>query len=638
MNELLLKISATTYLLIGFVLSTAMAFAVSPGFFIVDEAIYYLGAEALSRGEFATENGWGKYGSNDLRLWFLRAGPEGLVPQYPHGAQILAAPLVAVLGPRSFILLNAWSAVVLIWVTWLIAKRAFNQQTAIVAIAILFFSTFLVEYAFAIWPHAMAAAAVLGAFYLAMRACETSDQRAFPLALASGLLVSIAFLIRLDSILIVPAIGVMAILWAPLPIRVLTGGGLGLAAGIVASAAINSFKFGTWNPLSYGSGLNGATSASSHAMTGLVLGMGALVVLIGIRVFPRRVSHMIIGATLIGAGTVIFLHPALRVVAGDVAVGIRDLVYDVTRVPDFREGIVGAQGDVRLFWGLPKKALAQSLPWLAVLVFLLLRPGDKDARKWLAVMALAIVIWGLPYIPRSWHGGFGLNLRYFLPVVPFIAILAAYSLVDLMSSLQRGPTVLLSFAFLGFSAAVFLTLNGWMTTGELHQVWTRHLFAAVAALVITAAMLPRKSNWLAAGLAVASVGVSLGAASKIVLIDDFALSQAVRRNNHASGIAFSKIEEPSLFYGIPAWFQFDQAATVHLYAAPDHWTGELDAELMHAAMADGRRVFVPLDLANKFALSNEALFGSEKYGANGRVLVELLSLNTHEMLSLSRVE
>ena len=65
---------------------------VSPGFFSIDEVIYFTGADALQRNSsLFVDNSFAKFGSEDLNIWFLVQGQHGLTPQYPVGSAILGA-------------------------------------------------------------------------------------------------------------------------------------------------------------------------------------------------------------------------------------------------------------------------------------------------------------------------------------------------------------------------------------------------------------------------------------------------------------------------------------------------------------------------------------------------------------------
>jgi hypothetical protein len=80
------------------------AFVVSDGFLLVDEVVYFLGAQALATtGGFAIPNGFSDFASPDLRILLLSEGPGGLVPQYPAGTALAGAVLIPVFGQSALI-------------------------------------------------------------------------------------------------------------------------------------------------------------------------------------------------------------------------------------------------------------------------------------------------------------------------------------------------------------------------------------------------------------------------------------------------------------------------------------------------------------------------------------------------------
>lgn len=601
--------SSTTLLGALLVLAVSIAFLVPSGLYNIDEFVYTLGADTLSReGSLAVRNGWDIYGSEGLKLGFLREGPNGIVPQYPPGTALLAAPLFDMLGARSLILLNAISAALTVWMTYLLGRHCYGDaRTGMVAAGILLFCTFLAEYAFGIWPHAMSMAAALGAFYMAVRATGTMGRRAFGWALAAGLAIGAGFLIRLDTILIVPVVGTFVILNARAPAISLAGGALGLLPGILGASLANQVKFGTFNPLSYGGGTGGGTDASAHAVAAVVGIVGVLALFAIRHIRWTNALRRIALASGLAAVALAFLHPALRGFAGDYARGLWDLGYDLTGVSEGRPGATEKTGPIRWFWGQPKKALAQSLPWLGILAIFLVRPWTAATRKWHLTFALALFVWSLPFVPRSWHGGFGMNMRYFLPVVPFLALLAAHAVSRLQDTAGLRARTFVLFGLLGFGAAALWAAAGPVAMALLHQMLTRVLFLIVAAFALWAAL--RGPNGpIAARSALASATVAFGVAAAVGAVQDFSKALEKRQNTQAIGSALASVEGPALLYGSTSWFGALIGRPDTLFAVPDQWTMAPDLALIGRALADGRQVFVSEGLAPVITDSDNGAF------------------------------
>lgn len=127
--------------------------------------------------------------------------------------------------------------------------------------------------------------------------------------------------------------------------------------------------------------------------------------------------------------------PLLRLLRGGYA-----LLIDLRALPEqeaWRGTTRSAQGGLYYFGGY-KKALLQSMPWLVL--------GLAVLRRWLrgegrdGVAPVLLLVPGLllaAYAYGGWHGGVCLNLRYFLPVLPFAALLVA-PVIRSLAGVSRG--------------------------------------------------------------------------------------------------------------------------------------------------------------------------------------------------------
>ena len=121
-----------------------------------------------------------------------------------------------------------------------------------------------------------------------------------------------------------------------------------------------------------------------------------------------------------------------------VITGMHAILIDATIIQDNRAGGLQRMADgTVLFWGLPKKALAQSLPWLGCLAAL---AGLARAERRQSILFVLIIFagWSVPFVVGSWHGGFGANMRYFLPSVVLLAILGTLGCVCCGTTLPLG--------------------------------------------------------------------------------------------------------------------------------------------------------------------------------------------------------
>lgn len=414
--------------------------------FTVDETVLVMALDALAeRGSLVVETGYSFLGEPALRLAFLREGRLGLVPQYPPGPTLLTLPLVEAAGLKGAMVLNMAAGLALLAVTAALGRRLFAPSwIGLAGATILLGATFLVEYGPAIWPHALAAAASTAAALTAVLAVQTSRPGGGALAWAalSGLLIGFGLLIRVDVVLALPPVAVWLALAAPAPLRLLFALGFGLLPGLALASWINWLKFGVGLPISYGES-GGDADLLNYLPLGALMAAG-FAGLLALRLLPALRPSRRIG---LGAGAVALLIAAAAVVVSQeaqslgarAAKGLWVLLVDlsVTDRVAFEPGLAtGPSGEV-MFFGHVKKALGQSLPWIGALLALAVLPTRKENRPglWLALLMIGGTL--APFVLRQWHGGYGHNLRYLLPALPWLALLCALVLERLAA--RSGP-------------------------------------------------------------------------------------------------------------------------------------------------------------------------------------------------------
>ncbi|MBT8474404.1 MAG: hypothetical protein KJO78_02930, partial [Alphaproteobacteria bacterium] len=474
----------------------AAAFVVSDGYLLVDEFVYVLTAKAFGSGTpFFLENGTDRFSSPDLVFFNLVAGPNGLVSQYPVGTDIVAGPPVAMLGARGLIVVNALAAGATLFLTRAIAFRLYRDRgVALGAALILGLCSFLADYALAIWPHALGLFFCAAAILAALRALDAGAGADMGFAALAGLMAGAAALVRMDSILILPVLGAVLIVYAARPVRLALAGAVGLAPALALGSYANHLKFDTWNPISYGASNGGGIDLATH--TGPIIALAAgLAVLAGLRQLTWRPEWrwpVVIGIAVTGA-LLWALVPQVQSAAARYAFGFDTLIMDVRDVPDGRGGIIDRPDGTVSFWGLPKKALGQSLPWIAFLAVVFLRPWGERRRAHLFCLA-ALGIWTLPFIMIAWHGGPGSSTRYFLGLLPILSTLGALALADLLALANRGVRPLV----LGFGLGATLVLV-WPLAGPggyfgAHQVLPTYLLIAGFAVALIISVFPRPAT------------------------------------------------------------------------------------------------------------------------------------------------
>ncbi len=577
------------------------AFFVTAGAFTIDEVIYLLGARAVAEtGTFVVENGWDRYRSNDLLLWFMREGASGPVPQYPPGTAIFGAPLYALAGLRGLILLNAAAAGFTLWITYRLARRVTGDEfTAVGSAFMLFACTFFIEYAYGVWPHAVATASVATAVLLTLDAAELSGRPAFSRALVAGVAVGMGLLFRIDVGLVLPAIGIFILLAARAPLLVSLGGALGVLGPVAVMSWANVQKFGTFNPLSYGLSGGGSVSIAGYWPIGIAVAAGALGIL-AFRVIEWRPSRRMFGGMVGVVALALLALPQGRQAILGLIDNAYPLFFDMTKVTDSRLGVEPEGSATRLFWGFPKKSLGQSLPWLGVLAIVLIC-RDRAKWRWHAFAGLILVIWSAPFVLKEWHGGLSLNMRYLLPLLPIIAVLGAEGIKSLTQGTEISKRALLLSFVVGLFAVFALSEASATSLIAAHQPLALMMFTLTLIACAIAALRTEPTHLARKGASVL-VMASLGFALAIGPLGDHRLGQASRTAKLNIATAVQDLPGPLLIYGRPETLTGLIERPDAFLAIIDFREQKPDPELIAQALEDGRRVYAETGMPGLSAL------------------------------------
>lgn len=566
------------------------------GFFIIDEAIYLFAADTFRlSGRFILFNGSDLGPSTDL-LWtnLLSQGPEGITSQYPPGTTLVWAPLLSLFGERSIIVLNTVATIGAAFATRGLALRLFgNPSVALGACLLLLFGTFTLEYAFAYWPHMVSVWTIVLAFNLFLDAMDDRRGTLLPAAL-SGLVLGTGMVFRLDNVLLLPVFAVLTVMFAGRPVRLIAGGALGVVPALFLLALVNYEKFGKFNPLSYGgkSGLTNIEVYLPFAAVGFVA-LGALTIL---RLRPPRGRGLITVAFGAAAALVVAMAtvPALRDFAAGYGVGSYRLMVDARNSSNTPAGIIPMSDGTTLFWGLSKKALGQSLPWLGVLLLLTAPAAWRGRSRSVVIILVFVLIFSFPFAAVAWHGGMSSNMRYFLPLVPFASVLAAVLIGDLLAGSSRHRRALVLAIPAGVAAALTWTLAAPTGLAGTHQKWSLYLFAAVAALALLAAHSRRPGTSLAALIA---CGLGIGTAA-FNGTSDTLLSQVRRDGARVLTDLSKQFAGKVLIYDLVLRSALvDPEQVVALRSRSDAIP---DEKLVRAALDNGYRVLMRDDWAAEF--------------------------------------
>lgn len=465
-------------------------FAVAPGHLSVDEGVYHMMSESFAtNGSLAIWNGYEEFPSPELALLVARPVNGQLFPQYPHVYTFLAAPFYAVMGYRGLFLLNAIAFVGVAWLTYLLAIRLFrDRDLGLNAVLILALATFAWEYSQAAWPHSTSMLFVMAAVYLAVLAVE-SPALPFSLVFAglSGLIAGLGAGVRVDEFFVVPAIAVWFLFLRPVRWREAAGQCIGTLLGLVPLAFLNHIKFGVWSPFSYGKPDEGATAEAGLVAYIPLAAAGLLLLLIvwcstmlpKTRWLGTPLARFTIGALTLGF--VVALVPQAQDLVHKLMNGAFQLLVDLRiRDRNILEGGLsrGSTGGM-IYLGSLKKSLLQSAPYLVILLPLLLRLGrgpGEGHRLLLPFLIVAAYVATLSYF--AWHGGLCLNLRYFLPILPFTSLLTAIAIREYRLVEGRRGFLLSALVLAVVATHLLATLPQ-----PINIAWQEHLFLTVPLVI-----------------------------------------------------------------------------------------------------------------------------------------------------------
>lgn len=428
-------------------LALALLWAV-PSYLCVDEVIYHQMARDFSAtGSLALRTGYSEIPSVELihqEFMSVRGGVTHA--QYPPLFAVLTGPLYGFLGLRSLILLNALAFLGVVALTAGMAARAFpDGRIAVLSVAILVFCGFSWDYSLAAWSHSTAVLFTTAAAWLGLAALQASRPKALVLAGLAGLAGGLGLAVRLDGLPALAAVSV-AFLLVSRPARVLEAGAvaLGAAPALLALSAVNRLKFGTLSPFSYGTTVYGYEKPLPLAAAGLaVLGLAfAFAVSRARKPTGDGRPRWTVAAPLVALGVACLAVPAVRAGLPAVGRGFASIFVDLRTLdasvvtPAMSRTASGAV----VYIGALKKSVLQSLPYLALLaVPALALLGRGNARRYLAWLMLFPAGWALLGAGFNFHGGLCLNMRYFLPALPFTSILSAWAVVELVDRARPHP-------------------------------------------------------------------------------------------------------------------------------------------------------------------------------------------------------
>ncbi len=547
------------------------------GHLITDEGTYHLMARSFAEsGSLAVWNGYEEFPSPELVVRHSIVYAGRLVPQYPYLFAVLSYPLYWLAGYEGLIYLNSIAFVATVGLCFLIARKLFQDTgLALNACLILILATYAWEYSQGAWPHALSMLFVIGSVYFAATALVAEDARkAALLVLAGGIVAGFGVGIRLDVIFVLPALVVPFIFLRPWRPWCALAACLGTVPGLAVLAATNYAKFGVVSPFSYAPAAQSSALRPESYVPIVLLGLAVLAA-VWVMSRPRgrellRANRRVVAAGMVVLGGLVVLSPALWGLVSRLADGVYQLLVDL-RIRDLDYGHGGLSrgpGGSLVYLNTVKKALLQSCPYLVMLVvpMTMLARGAKDSMA-LGVLLLTPVAFIAAYAYYAWDGGLSFNLRYFVPILPFTSILAAFAWREITYNMRgfraRLPIVVGGTA--GMFLAVVIIIGPTLMWDALtieHQEVVFLTLPLVIAIVCFALVLVQMFRLIEVvrWVSTAALTVALVWSGMVAFSNDFPRSNAWRKERanlseilarfiQKDSIVFA--ENPHIFYGVP---------------------------------------------------------------------------------------
>jgi hypothetical protein len=544
-----------------------------PGPFTVDEANYLVTVIGARQGSVHVPNTAGLLASREL-LFFDPVPWTRTVNQTPVTS--VAPPLYAWLalpfsfaGWRGLVALNVIGYLTSVaCVFFYTREHATRTLTPWLAAGTVALGAFLTEYAQGLWPHAVSLGLCTAALYLANAEIGDGNAGAIKPSLSrtalAGFLLGLAAGVRYQNAVLIAASGLGLLIWSTRRLKAILAFSCGAAVPLLVSAFINHARFDSWNPISKGPGyLNVPVPDAGHSL------------------FEPLVMFW-------------------------------SLVIDFTARPLLTEPDVetwwkfDAATHTHLMFGVvEKKALLQSAPWAVVALMFLVtawlprRPPDTTPARQLRFISLLVGVvfatFAVAGVAR--HDGLSFNQRYFLEVLPPLAVAFAWAMDD--------GEVRYGWLWAGCGATALLTGLLLVKTpvasdAETALLTFRHAAIMRVPLVLAGLM---ATAWLtrqrARTVVSVAAGVCLGWACLLHLASDVAASRVTRTTNYIKSRALDAILPDHS--AVVAWWANKEAVVpllldrdvVVLNAQTDD--AEAAPYLVEQLRAENRRVFVIAD-------------------------------------------
>jgi hypothetical protein len=566
MNKIATGLRVKIYLLV--ILAAAhiliTLFCVVPGHYSIDEIIYHWSVrDFAASGQLSVWNGYEEHPSPELVHPFLAPHSGRLHTQYPMVFSVMAAPFYKLWGYYGLFLLNSIAFLMTLGFCLATARRLFDDvDLAVNSCLILALGTFFWEYSQAAWPHMTSACFATGALYL-MVCAYLSDSKSYAACAAAGagILAGIGPGLRFDGLFVIPALILPLMVSRRSRVVELAAFSLGTLPGLLFTSYLNYLRFGTFTPITDGHGFQITPYVMAYPLVIASLAWGLHKAGLVDRALKRKTRCL---QAIIGAALVALFVPAVRSHVVEWLHYTHINVIDITAFDEnfIRPAMSRSEGGGVVYIGAHKKALLQSAPFLALLIVPLINLFRKpeDTGKLSILFLLPIMYFaGYAYtfnLGTTLEGGLCLNLRYFVPILPPLAILCAYAIRNLREERQ----VRFSPAILAISGLV--TVFSYWRLVEKFKTQVNELvfpllilplllaFFLGCLLLLRIAMKERLAS--ADGIIAALLAAAFTWSGLVAIFYDYHIDRNQRINNYIlSRTAMGAVPPDSLFFTAP---------------------------------------------------------------------------------------
>ncbi|MBI5375569.1 MAG: hypothetical protein HZA77_09045 [Candidatus Schekmanbacteria bacterium] len=408
------------FLFIAVIIFIAL-FLYIPSLFSIDDASYFLMAKSFNDSfSYRISNGYEEYKSTVFGVFQPVYYRNAMYAKYPPYYPIVAFPFYRVLGFQGLFLLNIISFAGALYFIYLIAMKLFDDRLVAARSVYLYaLSTFAMEYAIGLWPHMLSVFLVMAGMYLFL-SYFLPDKGSFSVLIASSALLSFSIGIRLLNLefLVVAAMLILFVQRKIIPAIIFI---LSAVPSLLLQGAINSSRFGIFDPFSYGHYKNRNFSYYLlHPELSIIFIFMAFVIFLVIKKEELFSGKKLLYMSGVFSVALVFLLVVNTEFRNITFFWLYTCYCNIFDISSFHYDLAKDESGGMLFSGIVKKALIQSCPYL-ILSFLgfifMLKEGVTKKRTLYTYFLFIIPI--LFMSSFFFHGGFAFNIRYALELIPF---------------------------------------------------------------------------------------------------------------------------------------------------------------------------------------------------------------------------